>query len=444
MSGFELAEIKELHNELRLSPPEVRRKHADRLEDLLFSLDPERDYPYEYVYFRVTGFRMAEGPERVLPGEALLADLHLLLERLSEGVPTPAESVPERVYTVDEVAERFNVTVRTVYRWRREGLVARKYVFPDGRTRVGIRESGIERFRELQGDRLERSGRFSRMGEEEQRLILEKVARYRREEGMSLTEATENAAEETDRSRESIRQLVQRHGKDHPESEMLSTGNRRLDEDTRVRIFEEYSAGADAEELAERYDRARSSIYRIVNQQRARKLLEIPTEHVCEEAFSEPRFEQEEISPHWETLAERLGAGHPWQGDEPPLNRQEEHLLFRVYNYTLHRLSQGRQELDPRRYVSGRLLDRLEDLAERASRIRQALFNAYWPVVERVARQHEGADMGQEELRAVSRPALGDAIDTFDYRGEGRFASYLTLDLQKRFARFVSESTGTP
>ncbi len=443
MSGFALVAIKELYHELRLSPPEVRQKHADRLEELLLSLDPERPYPYEFIYFRMTGFRTDTEGGQVLRGETLLADLHLLLERLSEAAPTPVESVPERVYTVGEVAGRFNVTVRTVYRWRREGLVARKYVFPDGRTRVGIHQSAVERFKELHGERVERSRQFSRIDEEEQQLILKKVARYRREKDLSLTEAAERTAQQVGRSRESIRQLLQRHGEDHPESGLLAPGPGRIDEDTRVRIFKEYRQGADAGELANRYDRARSSIYRIINQQRGRELLEIPTEHICEEAFSEPEFEQEELGSHWRVLAERLEAGQPWQAGGPPLNRQEEQLLFRVYNYTRHLLARGQGELNPRRYVSGRLVDRLEKLAERASRVRQALFNAYLPLVERVARQHEGSAMDREQLQDVGRRTLGAAIDSYDYRGAGRFGPYLKLDLQKRFARVSAGSNGS-
>ena len=48
--------------------------------------------------------------------------------------------------TIDDVTERFNVTSKTIQRWRRKGLPARRFVFPDGKRRVGFLLSSVERF----------------------------------------------------------------------------------------------------------------------------------------------------------------------------------------------------------------------------------------------------------------------------------------------------------
>ena len=48
----------------------------------------------------------------------------------------PANDAGEKVLTIEELAEMFNVSTKTIQRWREQGLVSRRFVF-DGRKRVG-------------------------------------------------------------------------------------------------------------------------------------------------------------------------------------------------------------------------------------------------------------------------------------------------------------------
>jgi RNA polymerase primary sigma factor len=59
------------------------------------------------------------------------------------GVPASADG--ERVLTVDELAQRFRLSKRTVSRWRRRGLVGRRFLC-DGRRRIGFLRSSVDRF----------------------------------------------------------------------------------------------------------------------------------------------------------------------------------------------------------------------------------------------------------------------------------------------------------
>ena len=50
------------------------------------------------------------------------------------------------VLAIDDVTQRFNVTSKTIQRWRKRGLPGRRFVFPDGKRRVGFLLSSVERF----------------------------------------------------------------------------------------------------------------------------------------------------------------------------------------------------------------------------------------------------------------------------------------------------------
>ncbi len=442
MSRFEHRAIQELYRQLVLSPPEVRRRQADRLERLLLSLRPEQEYPYEFLYFRVTGFRPTEESRQVFRGKEVVADLHVALEALSGTAPEEATAQDQQVLTCQQVAERCEVTTRTVRRWRRRGLVARKYRFPDGRTRVGIRTGALERFEGLYGEKLDRSAGFSRMEPEEEQRILELVTEFRAEQDTSLTEATARAAEQVGRAQETVRLLVRRHSRRHPQDGRLSAGRGRLSRPARRAILEDYRRNVPVEQVADRYRRSRSSIYRIINQERARDLLDTQVDYIAEDDFAEPQAGQQIAGAEWRAVMRRLEAHRPQQQLGAPLEAREETVAFRCYNYTKWLLAEGHKRLNPRRYVSGRLVRHLEEMADRAGRIRLALLRAYRPLAERVARQHGGPDA--ERLEQEARSALARAIEQFDYRGRGRFPAYLRLDLQKRFARLPAEKGEPP
>ncbi len=434
--------VRELRRGLLMSPPAVRRRHTDRLEALLLELDPQRTYPFEFLYYRVTGFRPAEQSQQTFRGEEVMPDLLLVLDALSETVPAPVGEARDQVMTVEQVAGRHNVSVRTVRRWRRRGLVARKYVFPDGRVRVGVRREALRKFEQLRGEQLRKSGNFSRMDAEEERQIIERVEQLRREDDLSLTEAAAQVAEHFDRSQESVRQLLKRFSEEHPERELLRGQAGKIGRADRRHIYRGYRQGAPVEELAEQYARSRSSIYRIINQERARDLLDLRVQHVPDEDFRLPEFETEKLGRQWETLLGRLELEQGEQAAAIPQTEEEETALFRAYNYTKYLLAEGRQELNPRRYVSARLLDRLEKLQRRTERIRQALLRAYQPAAEQVARQHAGDSVSLQDLLCRARSGLSQAIDTFDYRSPAPFPSFLKLHLQKRFARLTSAPEG--
>src|SRR6516165_9614054 len=119
----------------RYAPKDRRLEQVSRAEQLLGEIERAKRYPYEYLCYRITGYRPEGWPALLLEGADVLHDLRLFVEDLSATARQAIEQVEEPVLTVDEVTRRYNVSSRTVSRWRGQGLVARRFVI-GGRTKV--------------------------------------------------------------------------------------------------------------------------------------------------------------------------------------------------------------------------------------------------------------------------------------------------------------------
>lgn len=126
-------------------------------EALVLELEPFRLYGPSEIVRRVTGFRPEERDEEPsLVGQAVLADLSTLVERLSEGLALRPDDRPQGALPVDAAAARLGVSLRTLVRYRSMGLLVHWIDFGAplegeihgaGR-RVGCFIESLERFRE--------------------------------------------------------------------------------------------------------------------------------------------------------------------------------------------------------------------------------------------------------------------------------------------------------
>jgi len=169
-----LRQLKE--QQARFAPKDRRLEQISRAEGLLGEIEEAKRYPYEYLCFRITGFRPDGAPALVLDGRDVRHDLGLFIEDLSGTVQQEAETAAEPVLTVDAVSRRFNVSTRTVTRWRRQGLVARRFVI-GGKTKVGFLESSVSRFVADHRDQVDRGARFKQLTDAERDEIVRRARR---------------------------------------------------------------------------------------------------------------------------------------------------------------------------------------------------------------------------------------------------------------------------
>src|SRR5262249_43470915 len=153
--------IKQLRDQqVRVASRDKKLEHVNRAEKLLAEVDASRSYPYEYLCYRITEYRPDSAAGAAGPGRELAHDLRLFVEDVSDSADVRAEDAGEPVHTVEELSKMFNVSTKTISRWREQGLVSRRFVFDGKRKRVGFLRSSVERFVAHNTERVRRGERF--------------------------------------------------------------------------------------------------------------------------------------------------------------------------------------------------------------------------------------------------------------------------------------------
>src|SRR5437868_1040490 len=123
MPAWRDPKLEELSQQLPYSPPEKRAAQLAAAVALLPLIDPAKDYPWEFVLFRLTGYRPKTPVDHHVAGLSLRAGLSQFIELLSETLSIPVADAKEPVLTLDQVTQQFNVSSKTIQRWRRQGLM---------------------------------------------------------------------------------------------------------------------------------------------------------------------------------------------------------------------------------------------------------------------------------------------------------------------------------
>ena len=253
---------------------------------------------------RVTDYRPDTHANLLIPGEDLLHDLRLMIEAMagrvealadkieSKAVPLPLDKVPEPIVTLEEISKKLNVSTKTIRRWRSLGLVGQPIVC-NGRRQVGFLQSVVERFLAAHPDRVERGSQFSQMTEVEREDILRRASRLSRVCGGTLTEVSRRIARRLGRSVETVRYTIKNHDRQYPEQALFPNLTGPLDAAAKQTIYSSYRRGINVDTLAKRFQRTRTSMYRVINEVRAQRLLEQPLDYIPHPSFDNPKHDAE-------------------------------------------------------------------------------------------------------------------------------------------------------
>jgi len=237
MSSFRTAPLKDLTaQQVRFAPPAKRREQLAKAAKLLAELEPGKQYPYQFVCFRVTDYRSDTHSDLMIDGEALKHDLALFIIQVERSLPPlPIEQAGEEMLTLEQVSDRFNVSTKTISRWRMRGLVARR-VKVSGRSVLGFPLSSVEQFSGRYRERVEKSARFSHLSDgEKDRIIL--AAKELASAGHSLTDVSRRLACELHRSAEAVRYTIKNFDRSHPERAVYPMRTGPLDDAAKAEIF---------------------------------------------------------------------------------------------------------------------------------------------------------------------------------------------------------------
>jgi RNA polymerase primary sigma factor len=428
--------------QIRFAPRTKKLQQVEAAERLISEVDPEREYPYEYVCFRITGYRPEMSEPTKIVGADLLHDLRILVEDLSDSADMSAENIGEQVLTVEELAKQFNVSTKTISRWRELGLVSRRLVF-DGRKRVGFLRSSVDRFVKNNHDRVARGARFSQLNDEQRRDIIDRARRLA-SAGGGQSEVSRRLAKRAGRSVETIRSTIRQFDKQHPELAIFPDMSGPLTEVQKTRIYQAFKRGATVDKLMKQFGRTKTTIYRVINEVRAARIMELPLDFIPNPRFARKGAEKACLGPMPENEAGTKKARRP-SGlppylaslyEMPLLTREQEAHLFRKYNYVKYRASKLRGELNPAQPKSS-LMDEIESLNQQAVATKNEIARANLRLVVSIAKRHVTPDQNFFELVSDGNMSLLRAIEKFDFARGNKFSTYASWAIMKNFARTI-------
>jgi RNA polymerase primary sigma factor/RNA polymerase sigma factor len=435
--------IRDLRDQqIRFAPRPKKLLQVEAAERLIAEIDPDKEYPYDYICFRITGYRPEEAAQTKIAGRTLLHDLRLFVEDLSDSADMSVENVGEQVLTVEELAKQFNVSTKTISRWRELGLVSRRLVF-DGRKRVGFLRSSVDRFVRKNQERVARGARFSQLTDEQRQEIIERARRLANAGG-GQSEISRRLAKRSGRSVETIRSTIRQFDKQHPELAIFPDNNGPLTEAQKTRIYQAFKRGTSVEKLVKQFGRTKTTIYRVINEVRAQRIMELPLDFIPNPRFSRKGADKAILGPMPQSESppkkvRRPSGLPPYLAslyEMPLLTREQEAYLFRKYNYLKYKAAKLRKQLDPSQPKSS-LMDQIEELHQQAVATKNEIARANLRLVVSIAKRHVTPDQNFFELVSDGNMSLLRAIEKFDFSRGNKFSTYASWAIMKNFARTI-------
>ncbi len=461
MSDFKTTALKELaEQQTRFAPAARRQAQVAAAIRLLGEIEPGRSYPYQYVCFRLTDFRSEAHSELLIAGEALRHDLELFARRVEKSLPSlPIEQSVESMLTLDDVSQRFNVSTKTISRWRVKGLTARR-VKVNGRSQLGFPKAVVEKFLTEHPTLIAKGARFSHLTDREKDEILQK-ARELQETGLTLTEVSKRIATNLGRSPEAVRYTIKNFDRIHPEQALFPSATGPLSVTDKERIVIAMNAKNNAKltgdamedtvtHIAKQFGRTRSSMYRVVNEVRAKELVRQPVDYIYNPDFDDAAKEAEIMANMpglYDFEAKRFGKAPP--KDVPPqmahlyewplLSKEQEQHVFRQMNFLKHKLYKLQESLDP---VKAKVADlqRVEAYKEGIKHCRDLLISCNQRLVYSQAKMKLASGESIDDLVSDGNLSLMRAVEKFDYGRGFKFSTYATWAIMKNFARSIPDA----
>jgi RNA polymerase primary sigma factor len=237
-------------------------------------------------------------------------------------------------------------------------------------------------------------------------------------------------------------------GRTFPESESTGTGRGVLGDAEKTQIERLHRRGVSVEVLASRFGSTPARIRRILNEVRARRLLDLKLEYMPHPSYDDPSAKDEILglmpgaTRSQSASTKRAPEGLPpylaGLYDDPLLTREQEAHLFRKMNFLKYQASKIREKIDPARARTADL-DETERLLEEALAVKNQIIRANLRLVVSIAKKRVGPSNNFFELVSDGNMSLIRAVEKFDYARGNKFSTYASWAIMKNFARTIPE-----
>lgn len=457
MKEYRCPELSQLAHELHMSPARHRLRQVQGASRAISLIDPAKDYPYSFVCFTLTGYRPRHGQDVLLSGAAVVSDLITLVDDLTSSMPLTQACAAGRLCDSDGLATRFNVSKKTISRWRARGLLGAWFVFPDGKARLGFADANVQQFVSRNRDLVRRGGAFQLMRTDEKDRMISRARELVQTEGLSLHAVTLRVAEETGRAIETIRYTLRRFDEENPGEALFDESGQTRTINADDAIVEAHAAGETVGSIAARFNRRETDVRKVLIHSRAKSLAETPVAYIYNEEFDSPAahatildgdfaMTDGDVSETSDDILSRVPASVPAYLRElyrtPLLGRDEEARLFRTMNFLRHCAELVRRRIAAR--VDQPSIDdmtEMDRLIAEATEIQGRIIQANLRLVVSIAKRHVRGGRSQDlfELISDGNVALMRAVDKFDYARGFRFSTYASWAVTRHYARSLPE-----
>ncbi|QDU07117.1 RNA polymerase sigma factor SigA [Gimesia aquarii] len=435
--------IKQLaEQQVKYAPRDVKLEQISRAEEFLANIEQTQDYAYPEICKEITTYRSEIYPDLVISGKDVFHDLRCFIEDLSDSAEIDVEDEQEEVLTVQDLSKQFNISTKTVDRWRDKGLVSRRFRF-NGRKRVGFLKSSVDRFLEKNRGHITRSMNFSQLSDEDREEILRRARRLARYGGCPA-EVSRRIARHMDRSPETIRYTLKNFDRENPELAIFPNAPEKITDQQKRDIYNNFRRGIAVEKLARRYCRTKASIYRIISEARAVRLHAQTIDYMFSDEFELPDADKLILGPPPEVDKDsqkvRTPPGLPPYLASlysiPLLTREEEAYYFRKLNYLKYKAFHIQENLDPNR-PKARDMDQIEKLLDESTDVKNFLIRSNLRLVVSIAKRHIRPGGNFFEMVSDGNMSLIRAIEKFDYTKGNKFSTYASWAIMKNYARSI-------
>ena len=279
--------ILEFKNQLVLAPKDIRLKQLIKTERFIDSININKVYPYDFVCHAITGYRPTENRDVLLGGRHFVRDMVQMAIDLSGSLDLKPSDIEERYFATRQVAEKFNVSERTLMRWRFFGLRCRKIAINSWRKETIYLASTLEAFRKKNARLICKSSAFSLISDWERRQIIALARKVNTSGNLSISKVAEIVARKVARSREAVRYTLRRHDILNPDGVIFDDGYGISKRGRDKLIVELYSRGLSVSDIAADVKRHRATVYRIIYQKKAEEILSRRYDYIYEDVFED-------------------------------------------------------------------------------------------------------------------------------------------------------------
>jgi len=271
LTRVRVSALAELAEGQRFTPARTVVRQIERIERLALEIDRDGMYAEDWVAHRITGFKPRVEDPRLIVGAALLGDLSALAERLSEAARLTDEPGSGMV-GIDALASMWDVSRKTIERYRRDGLIGRRVRAPDGPpsvVRIVFAPAIVEGFTRVRTPRIARAGAFTRISDADRARAVRWATAYRAKLGWTMSQAVARAAVRLGRSQSAVRRALE--NADDPalaHRDRVGPRERRL-------VERALAWGIEASRIGARIYRTRATVHRIALEARRARIADL-------------------------------------------------------------------------------------------------------------------------------------------------------------------------